>query len=736
MRPDYFPLDQQTQGQSFVTLSAYATGRLKRWLTLAIAGLPLWLAGCGGGSGPSPALLSTRQALVVGGADGVVFRTIQERFNTVPGSGDEDTAAYAMIIFDGNRTTPGRLQANPGVRRFLSAGKPVVILNGTGDHLHVGLSGVAWAHAHQLPAVSPAVALMLRRDRDGVPRQLVQVNFPVRMAAVVQGAPLPPRPHPPLRQYPLPLLDPTPSQLLSDSQQWLDLVEAGQAEDFGAISPASGGPGQTVLSFDDVTPATIQQGSVLNGQPAPDYTAWGEYGTQPPDFSTSLSATFETRLYATLTGNSPSSFQHQIIARQYLLVSPPSPLATSQVATQYAISGSNWSGSWPVFSTMGFNDAFTLGVQLTAPASNSLALGMTENMPESINGVTTLTTSQSHTETVGVSVTGGIESGDALGTLGASWSDSWSWGQSSTVSFQDWEIDSTVDIADNAAQYNFVAYGGSDITNAELGADLLQLPPNNYQIWTQLVAPFDYWPPSNAYPQLNQLQTSAMTNQSETAWTTSSGQLVAPQTLQFISSALIYSGEMLELTSGIRNIFKPFADSVFTGYGFSSLYQVIDLNFGASGIQPPGLQVSNLTQVAAPWTLSFGEFKQSPGLPYATVTGTVALTQPTPNPLTINLTYVIQPQQQMLTLPVSEACQGNTTSFNPGNSVIDNGAPPLSVTIPAGKTSVSFPLTFQTFNSDTYNVQVVAWLTQTTVNGQQVINPQSAWCLTPPNTIP
>ncbi|SRR5579885_1402018 len=716
----------------------FAIDGLKGWLpSLIIAGLALCCTGCGGSSGPAPAPSAPQQALVVGGADGPVFQTIQTRFKTVAGSGTEDTGAYALLIFDGNRTTPSQLRANPGVQRFLSAGKPVVILNSTEEHLRTGLAGVMWAYAHQLPAVSPAVAFILRRDPDGTPRQLMQLDFPVRVAAVAEGGTLPPRKHP-LTQSPPPplLLNPTPVQLWSDSRRWLDMVEAGQSAAFGAIAPASGGPGQTVLSFDEVTPATIQQGSVLNGQPAPNYTAWGQYGLQPPDFNISLSATFETRLYATLIGNSPGTFQHQIIARQYLLVSPPSPLATSQVATQYAISGANWSGTWPVYSTLGFNDAFTLAVQLTAPESNNLVLGITENLPEAVNNVTTLTTSESHTETVGVSVTGGIESGDVLGTLGASWSDSWSWGQATTVSFQDWESDSTVTLPNNYAEYDFVAFGGSDITNAELGADLLQLPPTNEQIESQLIAPFNYWPPSNGYPQLNQLQLSAMTNQSETVWTTGTGQLVAPQTLQFISSALIYSGEMLELTSGTRNILKPFANSVFTGYGLSTLYQVINLNFGASGIQPPGLQVSNLTQVAAPWTLTFGEFTQSPGSPYATVTGTVSVAQPGPSPLTLNLSYVIQPQQQMLTLPVTEACQGNTTSFNPGNSVVDNGNPPLSVTIPAGKTSVSFPLTFQTFNADTYNVQVVAWLPQTTVDGQQVINPQSAWCLTPPNTIP
>lgn len=227
-----------------------------------------------------------------------------------------------------------------------------------------------------------------------------------------------------------------------------------------------------------------------------------------------------------------------------------------------------------------------------------------------------------------------------------------------------------------------------------------------------------------------------MTNQSETVWTTSSGQLIPPDKLQLISSALIYSGEMLELTAGVR-AFKIYPNSVFTGCARSNLYQIIDLNFAAPGLQPPSLRVSDRTQVGAPWTLSFGTFSQRKGNPYASATGTVTLNEPAPTSgMRLNLSYVIQPRQQLLTLLTEQACQGNTTSFNPGNSVLDNGNPPVSITIPAGQTSVSFPLTFQTFNSSTYNVQVVAWRPQTTVGGQQVLNPQSAWCLTPPNTLP
>lgn len=227
-------------------------------------------------------------------------------------------------------------------RIFLAAGKAVVILNGTEHHLADGLSRSVWAHTEVLPAVAPAIAFVEPPGPNGKARNLVQVDFPVDIAASPDSGPLPP---PPLggsaAQSPLTLLRPTPEQLAVDSQQWLGTLERTLAASVSDIDPATGGPGQMVLSYEEVEPLVIEQGSVLNGQPAPYGTAWGPSGTRPPNFGTKISATFYTRLYAMLLGNSPADFQHQVIARQYLLVSPPSPLATVLVTNQYAIFGSN-----------------------------------------------------------------------------------------------------------------------------------------------------------------------------------------------------------------------------------------------------------------------------------------------------------------------------------------------------------------------------------------------------------
>jgi hypothetical protein len=383
------------------------------------------------------------------------------------------------------------------------------------------------------------------------------------------------------------------------------------------------------------------------------------------------------------------------------------------VTDQYAITGSNWNGSWPVYSTLGFNSAFQLNAQLV----DAPVIGVTKNMPEAANHVTQLATSESHTETVGLSATSGIQNGNGLGTIGASWSESWTWGQTSTISFSDWEADSTLDISDNSASYDFFAFGGSDVTAAVLTDNLLQLPPSNEQIFNQQHYPFFYYPPTPpGFPAFNQLQTSAMTTQSETTWDTGAGNLVPPQRIELVSTADIQSGELLELTSAFINPFKR--NSVFTAVATTTLEQTFALNFGLAALQPP---------LAAPWTITFEE--PSPMGPNWVATGTVSLASPQTSPVTINLTYVVEPRAAMLTLPAEGVCPGNPNSFNPSPSVVRNA--PLSVTIPAGRTDAPLSPQFESIGRP-YNVQVIAWLYRTDLDGPSLLNPQAAYCLTIP----
>lgn len=156
---------------------------------------------------------------------------------------------------------------------------------------------------------------------------------------------------------------------------------------------------------------------------------------------------------------------------------------------------------------------------------------------------------------------------------------------------------------------------------------------------------------------------------------------------------------------------------------------MFDLDFSAPGIQPPGWNVIQQRTVAAPWTLSFQQ-PIAKGSDWK-VPGTIILSSAQSSPTAINLTWVIQPKQPLLT--VGPACPGNSAPFAPGPGVIGNN--PLQVVIPAGQTQVSLAPQFEGLGGGAaYNVQVVAWQASTTINDQQVINPQSAYCLTVPGS--
>ena len=334
-----------------------SVGRITAMISTLVA-MVLIFPGCGGGSGSSaspPAIAG--QALVVGDADGEVFETVKSTYGVAHGSGKEDPTRFATLVFDGNHTTPDQIAANAGVKKFLFAGKPVMILNNTEGH-RKALGGAVWAHAE---GSSPGVAVLIVHDQTGVAQQLVQVDFPLR----IQAAPPP--------QTPV-LLKPISSELTSDGFAWLKHVTA-MSSGAGSIGPANTGPGQTVMSFDEVQPCEITVQTILTGQPPPQDISW----QTPPAATTSVNCSFETLAYALLEGSSPATYQHKIIARQYLLVSPPSPIPLIPATTEQG----SVIDTWLVNSYLGFNNSFGLQLEL----SNAPALGVIEFMPTATNNV-------------------------------------------------------------------------------------------------------------------------------------------------------------------------------------------------------------------------------------------------------------------------------------------------------------------------------------------------------------
>jgi hypothetical protein len=151
--------------------------------------------------------------------------------------------------------------------------------------------------------------------------------------------------------------------------------------------------------------------------------------------------------------------------------------------------------------------------------------------------------------------------------------------------------------------------------------------------------------------------------------------------------------------------------------------QNIAIDFSSAILQPP--TPANFTLTFSPWP--------NPMPQQATITGTLSIPPAAANPGPVNLSYVIEPVNAIFTVPSANVCPGNTYAFNPGNTVISNGSPPLSVTIPQGQTSATFTITVQTLPNQAFNVQVVAWQTNgTAYNGAAAPNVQSAWCLTVP----
>jgi hypothetical protein len=696
------------------------------------SGLLWWCGGCGGGSDCPPPPPGMPQTLLVGPASGAVLQTIQSQYETVPGNGNEDPTPYAMIIFDGDNTTPAQLQTNPGVQSFLLAGKPVVILHDVEAH-RSSLTGV-WAHAQGLAAASPAVAFVLRQGRNGAPQQLAQVDFPLYLRGLAPG------------QESLLPLTPTADQVAQDSPSWLQAVLANENDSDNIVgatcgsdpenpAPSSECINQAVYPLDYIVPLRITMPTVLeyatqvSGGP-PYGTLWGPNNSEPPSFSTTITGTFETHVYAALEG-SGGAYQHKIFARQYLSASPPDSCSTDDGCPSFTVvqcptfgSCDGWNDCLSVPSQLGWNSEFTLTTEIPNPP---VTLVVSEFMPEAENDVVTLTTSQQQSESVGVSATAGIRGLDPEGQVGTSWTHSWSWGESEAVEFQDWQSVANQATGENpGAAYTFCAFAGSQITNTILNANALDIPWNDDQLnsFTGL---------NSGNPDLNALQVTAMANQSETVWTTT-GMLLPSGPVSLTTGATVTSGELLQVFGNVGDCGN--SGGPFTSWSTAPISVDLSLNFATPGLQPAAWNAALQQQLDvddAPWTLSFTPWPQ-PVPPNATITGEIALNSPRTSDTTINLTYVLQPQATMDTWPPEEACTGNVYSFIPGPNVINDGTPPLRVTIPAGVRSVRFPLTFQTFNENNYNVQVVAWQTETIVNGQTIINPQYAQCLTVPNT--
>src|SRR5207248_262547 len=221
------------------------------------------------------------------------------------------------------------------------------------------------------------------------------------------------------------------------------------------------GPGQTALTVDDVVSGSVVLQSAWDTVTLGLGTVWCpnskcDPSAPPPVVQTTVTFSIENMLSVLLEPNG-GSYQHKIIARQYLLMSPNILSSNATIKCGGA--------TCQIYSLLGFNAASNL---LLTPYFANVPLTVTEVMPEAMNDVTSLSTSESHSETVGLSATGGYAQGagnGATGSVSANWSDTWGWEQTSTVNISDWasanQETGQVNGSGPSVTYQYTATGGT-----------------------------------------------------------------------------------------------------------------------------------------------------------------------------------------------------------------------------------------------------------------------------------
>src|SRR5207248_8749739 len=155
----------------------------------------------------------------------------------------------------------------------------------------------------------------------------------------------------------------------------------------GAINAPTNGPGQTALTVDDVVSGSVVLQSAWDTVTLGLGTVWCpnskcDPSAPPPVVQTTVTFSIENMLSVLLDPNG-GSYQHKIIARQYLLMSPNILSSNATIKCGGA--------TCQIYSLLGFNAASNL---LLTPYFANVPLTVTEVMPEAMNDVTSLSTSE------------------------------------------------------------------------------------------------------------------------------------------------------------------------------------------------------------------------------------------------------------------------------------------------------------------------------------------------------
>lgn len=672
---------------------------MSRYIASAFLLLLFTLTGCSGSVTPSsgfaPPTRARSRVLVVGHADGPAFAAISQQYAIDTGSGSEAPDSYDMAVFDCNAAAQN-LRNTPAIHNFLKAGKAIVLLNNTAPCRETALHGSLFAYAK---VDSPGSILYFERSASGKLSRAVDIEFPRHVLESIDGTPSQ-------------LHTPTSAQFMLDAVRWLASFQARfSSGGTGNIAPANAGSGQMIESADTVQLVDLSMPSRLNTV-APgnglefcgnvsEPNGPGSCNGQNPNITDSvMTADFETMVYVLLE-SAGSGWQYNVIARQYAFLNTyawPGPSWDYGYYMADAINGTN-NANIALKNFLGFNVLVALTVGPGWPGMSNV-----EAMPQNTNDPSWVATSNSQTQYPVLSVNGGYDDSDT-GTIETGWTGLWTWNETSGVNLAGW-----ISISrwlGNNLQFNFSAQSGTPDTYPAVANGVVTGSPQGNN-------GFGYNPPQTPNLMiggvyLNALQASRVIAQDETTWVTPSWSTYGTPTVTgeqtFNTSAEFVSGEVYEMPPSIQS--KTYN---YGNLGIATVDLPISIDFSSPALALPS---------EAPWVLT-STVQQYPTTthPYFTYALQAQLAQPATTPVTMNLTYVVAPQQSLTTWSGNGQCPGEKPPVF-GNPFIN--PPPLSLTIPAGQTTETFTVNLRS-SIDQYYVQVVSW---------QPPNAQSATCLNP-----
>lgn len=404
-------------------------------------------------------------------------------------------------------------------------------------------------------------------------------------------------------------------------------------------------------------------------------------------------------------------YSHEVIARQFISSTPTVAPSTQPIGTEsvsFCLKGigiyspldgyasrecvtnvfgcNDFTETTPLTSSRGFNEQITSN--FTWDTDTAKRVRLDSYLPKTVNGVTTVSSSQLYEKVVACSVQAALngsvgEKGPNVGvSLGGGYGEmeKWSWSQGKSTTVTDWQVTAPGpgSLAPGAT-YDFYALTGPPTPNSLDNLQVASTPPS----------PPEPFPISfSGFPTgLNALQANGLESRNESDWSTKQIGGLLPAGKPTLTAGVTFNyGEVYTLYT-LNYIFP--ALSPYGGFfPYGALHSVtvpgvpIQFDFGAAILQPPQ---------PATWTIA-ASLNLTPMDRLFTVNGMITLNQANSTPTTLFLGAQLQPAG---------------ASFIPTPSVIRNLA--KQIVIPADQTKAPFTAQAQAVGHP-YNVRFYAFL--------------------------